>query len=308
MHAVIVDPSQVVLKLIAKQFAERGDVSSTFVNSQQALDKVHSDKSVDIVLTSLEVSPIAGLELCWESRLLSNRYRPIYIAVMSSIGNTANIAQALDSGADDLILKPVCRHQLHARLRTVSRLHSTQRDLVRLAEIDGLTGVLNRRAFFDRVYNFFEAPCDEPLSAIMLDMDHFKLINDAHGHEAGDKVLKDITHQATMKDMTIGRLGGEEFAMLLPGRDADDTYHLAEEFRQECSELVFESEKGPFNVTCSIGVAERVKDDTPDTLLRRADIALYEAKTGGRNQVCIREHDESGIIPDARTRPAPRIG
>jgi diguanylate cyclase (GGDEF)-like protein len=225
---------------------------------------------------------------------------------MSSISDTDNIAQALDCGADDLILKPVSRQQLHARLRTVARLHKTQLDLVKLAEIDALTGVLNRRAFFHEAYTFFDAPMDEPLSAIMLDIDHFKRVNDNNGHEAGDNVLKRIAGLARARDLIMGRLGGEEFAILLPGRDADDTFEVAEDMRQEFSELAFEGGNGPFNVTCSFGISARSRGDTPDSLLRRADTALYEAKENGRNQVCIRERDESDIIADARTRPAPR--
>lgn len=285
MHAVIVDSSRVVLKMIAYYFAQRGDTATTFTDSEEALERVTNDPSVDIVLTSLEVAPIGGLELCWQCRLAASRHRPIFISVMSSMGDTDKIAQALDCGADDLISKPVSRQQLYARLRTVSRLHNAQLDLVRLAETDALTGVLNRRAFFERAEKLLSDPGKVPLSAVMLDIDHFKSINDTYGHDAGDKVIQGVAREASGKGGVLGRLGGEEFAMLLPGRDAAEAFPLAEELRRQCAELVFHAGPQSFRVTCSLGVSERAEADTPDSLLRRADVALYQAKNGGRNQV-----------------------
>lgn len=285
MHAVIVDSSRVVLKMIAYYFAQRGDTASTFTDSEEALEKVMTDPSVDIVLTSLEVAPIAGLELCWQCRLAASRHRPIFISVMSSMGDTDKIAQALDCGADDLISKPVSRQQLYARLRTVSRLHHAQLDLVRLAETDALTGVLNRRAFFERADALLRNAGKAPLAAVMLDIDHFKRINDTYGHDVGDRVIQGVAGEASRKDGILGRLGGEEFAMLLPGRGASEAFVLADELRQQCGDLVFNAAQQSFRITCSLGVSERMRGDTPDSLLRRADVALYQAKTGGRNQV-----------------------
>jgi two-component system cell cycle response regulator len=303
MHAVIVDSSRVVLKLIAQHFAARGDTASTFTDSQKALQKVLADRTVDIVLTSLEVSPIAGLELCWQCRLAANRHRPIYIAVMSSTGDDDNITQALDCGADDLILKPVSRQLLYARLRTVSRLHNAQLDLVRLAETDALTGVLNRRAFFEQANALLSDPAVAPVSAVMLDIDHFKGINDTFGHDSGDRVIQGVAREAaTSPGALIGRLGGEEFALLLPGRGEAEAYALADALRWRCGELMFKSLQQHFRITCSLGVSERTPDDTPDTLLRRADIALYQAKTGGRNQVRIADRHMSEM-----PRPAQNI-
>jgi two-component system cell cycle response regulator len=132
----------------------------------------------------------------------------------------------------------------------------------------------------------------------MLDIDHFKRVNDTYGHDAGDRVIRDVALEAAATPgALIGRLGGEEFATLLPGRSEADAYALADALRWRCGELSFEGGRQPFRITCSLGVTTRVPGDTPDTLLRRADLALYEAKAGGRNQV---------RIADLKTSEMPR--
>lgn len=287
MHAAIVDSSRVVQKMVAQHFVDRGDTASTFDNSVEALNSINNDASIDILITSLEVSPLSGLELCWQSRLAANMRRPLYIAVMTSANDTDHIAQALDCGADDLIAKPICRQQLYARLRVVARLHNAQNRLVQLAETDTLTGVLNRGALFEKLNAWLADPeKTQSLSAIMLDIDHFKRINDTYGHQLGDDVIRATAAEAAkIGGGVVGRLGGEEFVLILPGPTEEQAVSMADDLRQRCAELVFNTENDPFQMTCSCGVSRRVEGDTADTLLRRADIALYKAKTGGRNQV-----------------------
>jgi diguanylate cyclase (GGDEF)-like protein len=284
MHAAIVDPSHVVLKLIAKLFTDRGDTVTAFVNSGEALARIESDHSIDVLLTSLEVGPLTGLELCWQARLAAGSKRPLFIVVMSSQADQENVTQALDCGADDLIVKPIDRQQLNARLRMAARLQSTQNHLIRLAETDPLTGLFNRRAFFDRLNKCFEEPQDgRPLSAVMFDIDFFKRVNDVHGHKAGDDVIAAVAAEAARCGGIAGRLGGEEFALMLRGADEVGAVETAEALRRRCAALSFYGKDGQFTVTCSLGVAVRQSGESADDLLQRADKALYEAKSSGRN-------------------------
>lgn len=286
MHAAIVDSSRVVLKLVAQFFNERGDKASTFVDSRTALQHILDDPTVDVLITSLEVEPINGLELCWETRLAAGSRRPLYIVVMSSVNDQDKIIEALDCGADDMISKPISRQQLNARLRMAARLQSTQLHLVRLAETDPLTGLLNRRAFFEHLTKILTAHVTTtPISAIMFDIDHFKRVNDDYGHHAGDEVISAVAREAAKLKGMAARLGGEEFVIIVEGCTEEEVYRTAEHLRMRCSDLVFLSDDGQFGITCSLGITSWAPGDTADDLLRRADMALYEAKASGRNCV-----------------------
>ncbi len=286
MHSVIVDPSRVVQKLLAEQMLQRGDQVSIFSDSCEALAYIRGNKAVTLLITSLEVSPLTGLELCWYARLLASVKRPLYVLVMSSAHDSDNVAQALDCGADDLVMKPIRPQELFARLRVVSRLHEAQLRLLQIAETDVLTGLLNRGAFFSYLNELLESEeGSQPLSAIMLDIDHFKRINDTFGHQFGDEVIKGFAGQIAKVDGITGRLGGEEFAVILPDCTRVQALAIAENLRLCCAGLEFESESGPLRITCSLGVSHWQSDDTVDSLMKRADIALYQAKNNGRNRV-----------------------
>jgi len=307
MHAAIVDPSRVVLKMIAQLLAERGDTASEFVDSESALRCIKGDPTVDILITSLEVLPMTGLELCWEARLAIPAQRPLFIIVMSSLSDELKLAEALDCGADDLIAKPVNRLELHARLRLAGRLKSAQLHLVALAETDPLTGLFNRRAFFDRLNKAIELG-GKPVSAIMFDIDHFKRINDLEGHDVGDLVIRRVAGEAAKIAGIAGRLGGEEFAVILEGCDERGTFRLAETLRQSCANASFSGHAGPFQMTCSFGVSIWVEGDTADTLLKKADVGLYRAKTDGRNRVrsAARAYEDMPPMPSAMVRQQER--
>lgn len=285
MHAVIVDPSRVVLRVIAELLAGHANVTG-FVDSDAALHCIQSDPTVDVLITSLEVQPLDGLELCWDARQAMTTDRSLYVIVMSSLRREQRLAEALDCGADDLIAKPLKGIELHARLRVAGRLKANQLELVRLAETDPLSGLLNRRAFFNRCAKLFERRVGGPLSAIMFDIDHFKRVNDQCGHDVGDNVIKAIAADAGRVADLVGRLGGEEFAIILDGYDGQKAYEVADELRKSCASLEFARNNGEtFSVTCSFGVSQAAVSECCDTLLKNADIALYQAKGSGRNCV-----------------------
>ncbi|WP_375408400.1 diguanylate cyclase [uncultured Methylobacterium sp.] len=285
MHIVIVDSSRVILKIVAGLLEPHGHTVTVFTNSSEALDYVTGTVSVRVLITSLEVRPISGLELCWSARLLAESNRPLYVITMSSARNARNLAEALDSGADDFIEKPPGAEELHARLRAAERLTTMQGELIRLAETDPLTGLLNRRAFLQRTRDAAERVGNHGrMAAILVDIDHFKRINDEYGHDVGDAAIQSVSREIAA-DGIVGRLGGEEFAVVLAHRTMAEAETIANRLRLVMEAMRLRGARTPIRLTCSFGVSEWSEGDTVEGLIKRADIALYEAKTAGRNRV-----------------------
>lgn len=285
MRIVLVDPSRTVRRIVTDLVQQWDYEVCPFSDGAEALSFIQKDDSVRALLTSAEMPGMSGVELCARVREhLANR-RPLYIIMMSSNDEYTKCIQALDNGADDFIRKPPIAEELRARLRTADRVTSMQSELVRLASTDFLTGLFNRRAFFEYAAKAFKrASSGHAVSAIMFDLDHFKKINDAHGHDIGDAVLKRVAAEVALLPGTASRLGGEEFGLLVETNLAD-AIDLAEELRRSVERLKIFAGEQPVPITCSLGVAEWEMGDTIDILLRRADVALYEAKRTGRNKV-----------------------
>jgi two-component system, cell cycle response regulator len=287
VRIVVVDPSRTILKAVSRLLENDGHLVSAFSEGRDALDCIKSAPDVSVLMTSAELASelasMSGLELCWEARLLSGRDRALYIIVMSSNAEQTHVLNALDSGADEFIRKPPASEELYARLRTAERLLRQQRELMVLAYLDSLTGVLNRRAFFDKAGDLVDA--GRRFAAVMFDVDHFKHVNDTYGHAVGDQVLRIIGREARNGNAVLGRLGGEEFAIVLEGSSLQEATHYAEKLRRQLADLSFAEAGQTFSITASFGVAERAADESIDQLLKRADGALYQAKRTGRDRV-----------------------
>ncbi len=288
MHIVITDSSQTILDIVRKQVLASGNSVTAFADGAEALDYINSDAPMDILLTGLELPNISGLELCWAANSRNQAGAPNYIIVMSSSSNVDKLVEALDSGADDFLKKPFIQDELRARLRAAERVLRAQLELVRLASIDPLTNALNRRAFFEKVEGVLKDKKNAtPSAMIMMDIDHFKKVNDSFGHHAGDVVLTNFCKSLLKGNLMLGRLGGEEFAAFLPLVNGDEAFKIAEKIRTNIAEQVVSVDTIPISVTCSLGVSEFNGDDTLDGLLKRADQALYAAKNNGRNQTIV---------------------
>jgi two-component system cell cycle response regulator len=286
MRVVLVDPSRTVLKYVGRLLEARNHEVLAFADGQAALEHIKSDPKVGALITSAELISMSGMELCWETRLLATCERQIYVILMSSSQDRHKLIEALDSGADDYIGKPPVAEELYARLRAAERVATMQQELIRLATTDSLTGVLNRRAFFERAREASSrAAAGVSLSAILFDIDHFKRVNDLYGHDIGDRALSAIAHEAAGETPLVGRLGGEEFAALLEGHELGEALEVAERLRRKMAALQFDTSNGTLTLTCSFGVSAWEADDTIELLFKRADVALYAAKTGGRNRV-----------------------
>jgi two-component system cell cycle response regulator len=186
-------------------------------------------------------------------------------------------------------VKPVRREELMARLRAANRMITLQRQLVEQAETDYLTGVLNRRAFLALMEERRrELDTSDNLAVCLLDIDHFKSINDTHGHDLGDTVIKAVARIAGEEAPIVARLGGEEFALAFPVLDAEQAAHWCEVIRKAIAERAFEAGTSQtFHATCSFGVSTWSAGEPLGDALRRADQALMTAKRNGRNQVQI---------------------
>lgn len=240
-----------------------------------------------------------GLQVCRQVRQLT-RESYIYILLLTARSRKEDIIAGLDAGADDYLTKPFDVHELQVRLRAGRRILDLQTELIaareaqrQLATHDPLTGVWNRAAILENLHLELARARREGLSVgiIMADLDHFKRINDRYGHLAGDAVLCEAVQRmrGSMRPYdTIGRYGGEEFLLVLPGCDLQEAASVAERLRQCIAESPVRTPEGNIDVTGSFGVAA-AENNSGDVsvLLRAADAALYKAKYNGRNQVAL---------------------
>jgi diguanylate cyclase (GGDEF)-like protein len=285
MRIALVEPSRTVQRIVTGIIEPWGHEVRTFMDAPEALACLNADRDICALITSAELASTSGVELVSAARTLAGAQRPLYIVLMSSSDQRSKMIEALENGADDFISKPPAAEELRARLRAAERITSMQSELIALATVDSLTGLLTRRAFVAAADRMLElAPAGRHFSVLIGDLDKFKAINDTHGHEIGDLVLQKVSEELRAMDVPAGRLGGEEVALLVEGH-LDDAVELAERFRQSVGNLAIRAGNRTIGVTCSIGAAEWEPGDTIDTLLRRADAALYEAKRAGRNRV-----------------------
>lgn len=281
MRILLAEPSRIGRTIVASMLAGGGHEILPCESGEKALALLAEDETIDVLITAIEFIGMSGLELCWEARILAGANRPLFIVVMSASGDEKKLEEALDSGADEFVCKPPRKSELLARLRSASRMLEAQRELIRLATRDALTGLRNRRAFFEMVTE--ECARAPVVSVITLDIDHFKQVNDKHGHDGGDLVLQEVARRLAKVDQRFCRLGGEEFALVMRG-PLEQAAVVAETARREIAVLPVKLPHTELRVTISLGVAQKSDDQRFEDTLKDADIALYASKTGGRNR------------------------
>ncbi len=285
MRIVLVEPSRTVRRIVTGIIEPWGHQACAFMDAPEALAALKAEPDIRALITSAELASMSGVQFVGEARALAGAERPLYILLMSSSDQRAKMIEALDNGADDFISKPPAPEELRARLRAAERITSMQAELIKLASVDSLTGLLTRRAFVAAAEQMLErASAGKALSVLVCDLDKFKAINDGHGHEIGDLVLQRVGGELRALHRPAGRLGGEELALLVDAPLAE-AMKAAEGLRKSINQLAIRVGNETIGITCSIGVAEWKPGDVVDALLRRADLALYEAKRAGRNRV-----------------------
>jgi diguanylate cyclase (GGDEF)-like protein len=249
----------------------------------------------DLVLLDVDMPGRSGFDVCQE--LKTNPHTaPIPIIFLSGKLDQATKVAGLDFGAIDYVTKPFDPVELRARVRSGLRIKSLQDQLLALARIDELTGLWNRAYLNSRLEQELAAArrSQRPLSLVMCDVDHFKRVNDTYGHAAGDVVLRSIAGriQASLRASDVAcRYGGEEFALILPGIDAQGAAVAAERIREAIAATPVDAGAASLQMSVSLGFVDSAMFDaslepTPGALIEHADAALYAAKRGGRNRVC----------------------
>jgi len=321
LRILVVDDSPLDRKIVTARLQKEGHVVETAADGEEGLARALR-WDPHLIISDWMMPRMDGLELCRSLRRAETASH-VYVMMMTSNDQSEDLVTALDAGADDYIPKPINHAVLVARLRAAARVIRLQeramrdreairafaaqlgvanRKLQHLALNDTLTGLPNRRYAMERLQKEWQRARrhGQPLVCMLLDIDHFKRVNDTYGHDAGDLVLQ-RTAQA-MKDCLrtsddICRFGGEEFLAICPGADLDVAHELADRLRAAVEGNEIDAPQFRGHVTVSVGVAG-VSDEVESLaeMLKLADEGLYAAKEAGRNKVCIVGHAAEPLL------------
>lgn len=341
LRVLVVDDDPAAVKLVSHVLRGAEHEVLTASDGAEAL-RIVLHEGPNVVITDWSMPVMDGLEFCRAVRSCE-ACGFVYIVLMTASSERAALERAFAAGADDFVQKPIAPGELRARLHAaerVYRLHldvekrnrdvhranaemqlatdklaAANRKLVEIATTDELTGLSNRRAGMSRLDDAWSLSLryGSPLACMLIDIDHFKRVNDTRGHDTGDLVLARIA--ATLKRMArkgelVCRLGGEEFLVVCPHASEAQAALGADRLRAEIESLAIETRFGPCPITVSIGVAGRSpRTESPEALLKAADEALYCAKRTGRNRVvragtCL-EHSSAASGTSAPPAPEP---
>lgn len=298
MQVLLVDDSAVYRKLIGDHLRNWGFGVTLAETGAEAWRVLEQPETPKLVLLDWVLPDMEGIELCRRIRA-TDLAGYVYTILLTSKEGKQDMLDALQSGADDFVRKPFDEAELKARLLVGKRILDLQDELVAARESmreaathDSLTGLLNRGEIFGMLERELERARRErkALSVILADIDHFKQVNDSEGHLFGDEALREIARRLHSKLRPydgVGRYGGEEFLLVLPACDLNGAMQRANELREAIASRPIVSGDAERAITMSMGVAlsECIGVKEVETLLSRADSALYAAKNKGRNRV-----------------------
>jgi diguanylate cyclase (GGDEF)-like protein len=298
----LVDDDPAMLRILSASLTKAKYNVRCFEDGREAIEALSEDNPdfPDFLITDWEMPNMNGLELC---RKIRDFDLPgyVYIIFLTAQAGSPNVIEGLDMGADDYLTKPVNQKELLARLRSGIRVLRLERRLSLMARTDALTGIYNRRVFFEELENEWERSnrSGAPLSCVMMDLDFFKQINDTYGHAVGDLVLRKtgkLLWESCRANDIPSRYGGEEFAILMPDTILAEAQKFAERIRKKLEKIPIDtgSDK-PLFLSASIGVVQRTpKILTADELVDWSDQALGMAKQAGRNRTVVSHAQEGG--------------
>jgi len=313
MRILVAEDSKVYRHLITNCLK---DWNFDFQVAQEGLaawNLLESDWAPTLALLDWVLPGMSGLELCQRIRSRTHNEQYVYTIVLTAKNEKRDLLQALNAGADDYLAKPFDPLELKARLLAGKRIILLQRELIAARESlrfaathDSMTGLLNRGEIiaFLRQQIARGRRENRPVGLVLADLDHFKKINDSYGHSAGDCVLQEIARRfrAGLRIYDgVGRYGGEEFLMVLPGCDLVTTVRRCDGIRTLIGAEAIVTPQSTLSATVSMGatVADSATDLSVEALLEAADEALYRAKQNGRNRVESRELYACEALPDA---------
>jgi len=306
---MVVDDEPSIVEMLRLRLQSMGATALPVLQGEEAVPLARS-QNPDIILLDIMMPDLDGFAVI--QRLKEDAVtQQIPVIFMTARDEIDSRVQGLDLGAHDYVTKPFNTVELIARVRAALRVKALQDELTeknrmleQLATSDPLTGLPNRRTFDDQVYTEMERARrnHQPLSCLIFDIDDFKDINDVHGHQAGDEVLRQIGRvlQGRKRRTDLAaRYGGEEFVWLLPGANEQSALELGEWLLRAISEMQVVTTQVPLRVTVSVGVSTYNPDAHGDVattlLLQHADEALLEAKRSGKARVIFRE---LGVLPE----------
>ncbi len=295
MKILIAEDDPISRRVLEANLLEWGYKVTVASDGGEAWEIIQQPESPSLIISDWMMPRMDGLALCRKIRNME-KSDYIYFIILTAKGEKKDIIKGLEAGADDFLTKPFNQEELKYRTRIGERIINLERRILQLANTDTLTGLLNRRAFMERMEQEMSRAQREkkPLSLIFADIDHFKRVNDTYGHQVGDLVLQRFTDQLKTSARPydfLGRYGGEEFLVCLPRADGLQAASVAERMRGQIEdmEIMLPDDARSIRITASFGTASCSIEPggNVDLLIKKADDALYRAKEEGRNRVCV---------------------
>jgi len=300
LKILLTDDDPTTRALLGRWVTRWGYEVVTAVDGESALGLLRNDAEIQLCVLDWMLPGISGLDVCKTLRAEA-REPYVYTLLLSAKTDIEDLVEGLEAGADDYLVKPCHPLELEVRLRAGKRMVELQQSLIAAREQlrieashDMLTGLFNRKAILQLLDRELgrAARIGESVSVLMLDLDHFKAINDGHGHQAGDAVLAGVParfRSALRNYDAAGRYGGEEFLVVLSACDSEVAVSVAERVRAAVSGRALEIPAGALSVTCSLGIAgtDQRSGASSESLIRAADAALYRSKESGRNRATL---------------------